>query len=364
MPRHQRLVRILVLCAGLAGAFGIGPAHAEPWHFVALGDTAYNLDRDLPVYERLIAAINDSQPAFTIHVGDTWGAYECSEEHHRWIRGWFEKYDHPLVYTPGDNEWTDCRKAPLLDAYNRILQGHGSAGDMALIGEARQLDNALAGTSYDDPLGSLATLRRVFFASNQSLGAHSMTLVRQPDESDFDVTVENARWERDGVVFATVSVPGSASGFTITDPARATEAIERNRANIAWLEATFGHAAEVDAKAVVVAMHAALFEDGEGNADFGKRLRGGAEGPFYWVALAIRDLGSAWGKPVLLINGDFHELLVDRPFFVSQGEAKPPKYGNITRLQVNGAPELRAVRVNVDASTPWVFGFEPLYPQE
>jgi len=46
---------------------------------------------------------------------------------------------------------------------------------------------------------------------------------------------------------------------------------------------------------------------------------------------------------------------------VSQGEEKPPLYANITRLQVYGAPELKAVQVNVDTETPWVFSFQPLY---
>ena len=64
---------------------------------------------------------------------------------------------------------------------------------------------------------------------------------------------------------------------------------------------------------------------------------------------------------MLLINGDYHDLVIDRPFMVGQGEAKPPLYANITRLQVYGAPELKAVKIRVDTDTPWVFGFEPLY---
>lgn len=113
---------------------------------------------------------------------------------------------------------------------------------------------------------------------------------------------------------------------------RAAEAVERNRANVAWIQATYAHATASDASAVVIAMHASLFDDAAGNGDFGKAL-----------------------------HGDYHEFVVDRPFLVSQGEVRPPKYGNVTRLQVFGAPELRAVRVNVDTATPWVFGFEPLY---
>jgi hypothetical protein len=52
---------------------------------------------------------------------------------------------------------------------------------------------------------------------------------------------------------------------------------------------------------------------------------------------------------------------VDRPFFESQGEDTPPKYANIARLQVYGAPEIKAVRVSVEPKTPWVFSFSPLH---
>ena len=47
------------------------PSLAQPFQFVALGDTAYNLPDDYPVYRALIQTINSTNPAFTIHVGDT-----------------------------------------------------------------------------------------------------------------------------------------------------------------------------------------------------------------------------------------------------------------------------------------------------
>jgi len=118
-----RVIRIVLFASTLLAA----PAYAERFHFVALGDTAYNPSRDYPVYERLIGAINEDQPAFTVHVGDTWGVMTCTEEHHRWIRTWFDKYTHPVVYTPGDNEWTDCREAEVLSAYSRYVTGAATA---------------------------------------------------------------------------------------------------------------------------------------------------------------------------------------------------------------------------------------------
>ena len=101
--------------------------------------------------------------------------------------------------------------------------------------------------------------------------------------------------------------------------------------------------------------------DGTGDDFSGQPLRSYLDGPYHWVAMALRDLGEQFGRPVLLVHGDFHEFVIDRPFAVSQGEIEPPRYANITRLQVYGAPELRAVRVDVDTQTPWVFSFSPLY---
>ena len=41
--------------------------------------------------------------------------------------------------------------------------------------------------------------------------------------------------------------------FTINDPVRAQEAINRNKANVEWIKATFSDAAEKNASAVVIA---------------------------------------------------------------------------------------------------------------
>ena len=359
MCRASTLLSSLILPAVLLAPGAV--LRAETFEFVTLGDTAYNLEKDLPVYERLIASINDAQPAFSIHVGDTWGALPCTEENHRWIQGWFDKFAHPLIYTPGDNEWTDCRKPEVLDAYIRFVRKEATAEDMQLLVSVQQLDNAFAATSYADTVASLATIRKVFFARPESQGQITIPLTRQADVSDFDDLVENVSWQRDGVHFATVSVPGSQMGFMINDPVRANEAVARNRANVEWIKSAFAAAEEQNAKAVVIVMHASIFMNRHGNGFAGRELRGGEDGPFYWVALAIRDLAERFGRPVLLIHGDFHEFVIDPPFLVSQGESAPPRYGNITRLQVYGAPELRAVKVGVDTDTPWVFDFSPLY---
>ena len=142
---------IILACLTLM-QFGSG-SHAEDFHFVALGDTAYNGEADYPVYNALIDLINSDNPAFSIHVGDIWGAGSCSDAHMNEIATFFSRYRQALIYTPGDNEWVDCHR-PTLGEF--------------------------------DPLERLAKLRSLFFSKPLSLGQNPLTLVRQSDVSEFN----------------------------------------------------------------------------------------------------------------------------------------------------------------------------------
>ena len=87
------------------------PARAETFSFAALGDTPYHLPGDFDKFERLIKRINAARPAFTVHVGDIKpGNTRCSDEHFQKIFDMFATFEAPLIYTPGDNEWTDCHQ--------------------------------------------------------------------------------------------------------------------------------------------------------------------------------------------------------------------------------------------------------------
>ena len=310
----QRLLTGLAICL-----LHVATAHAERFTFVALGDTAYDAARDQPIYEALIETINRSKPAFTIHVGDVWGLDHCGNEEIQEVAETFRLFDHSLVYVPGDNEWTDCHYR-------------------------------LAGAF--DPAERLAQLRKVFFSEPVSLGATPMPLVSQGRISPYATYTENVRWQKGRVLFFTMNVTGSGNGYRYDDRNALLEAQERNAANVAWLRDSFRIARENAYKGVVIAVHAEMFW-GESNQAF--------RGPHGIVLREIRTASERYGGPVLLVHGDSHEFVVDRPFIRSQGELELPRYANITRLEVFGAAEVRAVQVSVDPDTPWLFGFEPLY---
>lgn len=306
----------------LTAAFALlSAASAAPFKFVALGDTPYKLPDDYARFESLIGEVNKLRPAFTIHVGDIKsGSSPCSDENFAKVKAEFGMFQGPLIYTPGDNEWTDCHRE--------------KAGKF-------------------DPLERLAKVREMFFTGmgDQSFGQKPLTLERQKE------LVENSRWTYQNVVFSTVHVVGSNNGME-RNGASVAEYFSRNAANVQWIKDTFAQAKAKNAPAVVVAFQADLFY--------------GA--PFLNTELGLRDTvntlaaeAKAYGKPVLLIHGDSHVLIIDRPLTEAGANAGlgqtigSATLKNVTRLQVMGESDVGAVEVTVDPATPGVFGFRPVY---
>ncbi|MCB9946501.1 MAG: metallophosphoesterase [Rhodospirillaceae bacterium] len=315
----RRSTRQLAAACGLVALVLATPAAAqeEPFTFVALGDMPYYLPEDYQRFERLIDAINAAAPVFSIHVGDTKsGGSECSDAMLQATLDRFMLFQQPLVYTPGDNEWTDCHRA--------------SAGGY-------------------DPRERLARVREMHFSQAMSLGANPMPVTRQADVSDYTDMVENLRWTHNGVLFATVHIVGSNNGFE-TEPEAAAEYFARNAANIAWIADAFALAEREGDGAVVFAFQADPDYYGEhwGDSGFTDSLRAFTEG------------ATDFGKPVLLVQGDAHVMIIDQPLRDENGQVLE----NVTRLQVMGAQEVHAVAVTVypgDAST---FSFRPLIVPE
>jgi hypothetical protein len=318
-------MRRLLFGAATACALAAGPASAEPFTFVAIGDMPYRLPDDYGRFERLIAAINRAAPAFTVHVGDIKsGGTPCTDEAFQRIKDYFGTFEQPLVYTPGDNEWTDCHRE--------------KAGRF-------------------DPLERLAKVRSTFFAGPaQSLGRTALPLERQADLMPrHQGLVENQRWSREGVVFATVHMVGSNNGFERNEE-MADEFFARDAANVAWIDDTFRKAAAAGAPAVVFAFQAdPLFQ-----VEPGGELAYANSG-FKDALAALAKGAQSFGRPVLLIHGDAHAFIVDQPLEAADGEAV---LENVYRLEVFGEDKVQAVRVLVDPDDPGVFGFRPLIVRE
>ena len=93
---------------------------AQAFKFVALGDMPYSIPDDYSRYERLIGAINLVNPSFTIFIGDTKsGSTPCSDQYNQVVKNYFNQFNMPLIYSIGDNEWTDCHR-PLAGSYDPL----------------------------------------------------------------------------------------------------------------------------------------------------------------------------------------------------------------------------------------------------
>jgi hypothetical protein len=109
----------IVILIGIASS-----ATAQSFKFIALGDMPYNIPEDYARYERLIQVINNLHPTFTIFVGDTKsGSTPCSDDYNSIVQNYFNQFKSPLIYSPGDNEWTDCHRLSA-GAYDPIERLH------------------------------------------------------------------------------------------------------------------------------------------------------------------------------------------------------------------------------------------------
>ncbi|MEM7525495.1 MAG: metallophosphoesterase [Pseudomonadota bacterium] len=288
---------------------------AAPFSFVALGDMPYGApDKVYAPYEALISAVNERAPDLVLHVGDTKsGGASCSDRMLDDQLAFMNDYAAPVIYTPGDNEWTDCHRK--------------SAGGF-------------------DPLDRLAYIRETYFADPAtSLGAAPVAVTHQGDAG----YPENTRLLHKEVMFIAAHVVGSNNNFEVRDLEAVKEFFARNAATTAWLQESFDAASDNGAKAVVLGVHADMFE-----FDFNKF---GGEGwlrhsGFRTFGPALQKAAAEFAKPVLLVFGDSHVFRVIRPF--------PQKAPNVTALEVFGARDMHAVEVTVDVATPGVFGVTPV----
>jgi hypothetical protein len=229
----------------------------------------------------------------------------------------FQQFNAPVVYVPGDNEWSDCHKTKELKA--------------------------------GDPLKELASVRSLFFAKpGKTLGMTEKSVFSQakyfdpayPDDAQF---VENVMWSDKKVMFVTFNIPGGSNNDTspwtngFDNPTgQAQEVATRAAANIRWLKAAFKYADRTNAKALVIALQADLW-DPEAIA-----LGGAGLDQYKPFVQELATQANLFYRPVLLLNGDTHLFQVDRPL------ANP----NSTTGQIYNTPAVRnLLRIVVQGST-------------
>src|SRR5918993_1319913 len=97
-----------LLCLLLAAGCATRPTHPDAFAFAIMGDTPYS-DAEEAQFAAMMARIDAEPLAFAVHVGDFKGGGSCSDALYARRRAQLDASAHPLVLTPGDNDWTDCR---------------------------------------------------------------------------------------------------------------------------------------------------------------------------------------------------------------------------------------------------------------
>jgi len=260
----------------------------------------------------------------------------CVEESYKRVLASFQRVRHPFVFTPGDNDWTDCH-------YLKSVKVN--------------------------PLDALTTVRKMFFPPGRSLGQRTIAVESQASDPAHAKFVENLRWSLGGVTFATAHIVGSNDNLGRT-PEMDAEHRERKAANLAWIRAAFAKARTDGSRGLVLMVQANPGFENYWPASGPASPKSRYFGPFVgrgnvppvpagaafgdYVALLAEELES-YDRPVAFLQGDTHLFRIDKPLYSKQTSRV---FENFTRVETFGAPDMHWVRVTVDPADPALFRFQ------
>jgi hypothetical protein len=317
-------MRTLALPAALSLAFlaaGCGGNDSnnnnnQKFTIAMIGDVPYGTTptdtTESLLHPAFLTAINaDADAQFVMHVGDIHsGKQFCTLAYDQQIAAdWKAALKKPMIYTPGDNEWTDCHKS-----------GEGGGTYSATTGQVTYVTDAsgkLADYAGGDPIQNLDLVRSIFFTNPGRDFTNTMDLHSQAKEYDTSSPSdssypENVWFEKNGVLFVTINLPGGSNndtdpwyGAPAMSPAQQVEVANRSAADLHWLTAAFNRATSDNVTAVLIGLQADMWDIG-GNAP--AHLTG-----YKQYVDSIATFAKSFGKPVLLINGDSHVYRSDNP---------------------------------------------------
>jgi hypothetical protein len=249
----------------------------------------------------------------------------------------FDTLQRPLVWVPGDNDWTDC--------WGRY--GPGTQ-------------------PYSDPIERLNHERQLFDSTSRSLGQRTLQLTRESSEGgQYALYSENVRWAYGPVVYLGLNVQGSNDNYPYHDtdaenptaPVRSDAEIQRQRdeetarkaADLHWLSEGFQYAKQIGAKGVLI--------DWQADPNFNNEQH--LTDPHDWDAFpdyvnALRAQTEAFAGQVVLVHGDSHYFKLDKPLNSASGKV----LANFTRVETFGATNNHWVSATIDPRDPNLFEFQ------
>lgn len=119
------------------------PLPPNSFAFAVFGDGPYHRG-ELGRFARVIDDVNRADVEWFLHVGDILWT-RCSDSSLARTLRELNTIRHPVVYTPGDNEWTDCHRGAFqpLDRLQRIRSMYFADPSRSIAGPAMQVAAAL-----------------------------------------------------------------------------------------------------------------------------------------------------------------------------------------------------------------------------
>ena len=344
MRRSLRLMLAALIVVSITAGYAVGgngETNKKTFEYeIGLwGDLPYSTVQETSGLPALLADMNNSHLEFTVHNGDLkqGSGSPCDDGLYARALGWFDSLERAAMFTPGDNDWTDCDR-PANGGFN----------------SRERLDHE----------------RRVFFSTGSSLGRHPLKQEVQTTPSCLGVAgptqcVENRRWVVKGVTYVTLNIPGSCNNRCDTLPDE-QEYQARNAADIAWLRETFDEAQEAGSAAIMIIAQANPgFDASDGTRAPLRDPRtlvqtdGDPDG-YHDFLSALRDAVIAFRKPVAYVHGDSHYFRIDKPLLDPQGR----RLENFTRVETfgdnaaNGNNDVHWTKALVDPKSRDVFAFQ------
>jgi hypothetical protein len=338
MDRRHKLAAVVAIAAlfvlvGVVGGVADDWDDDESFTVALFGDTPYSATETAKL-PALIADINAARVRFSVYDGDIKsGSSLCTDDVYAAAAERFDTFRSPLIYVPGDNEWTDCHR-----------KNNGGF-------------NALERLTF---------LRQTMFAEERSFGQRTLRLEHQGPPGG--VYAENTRWTYGDVVFLGLNIPGSNNNKVGTTDCISSKSVRnqddcaadnveyqaRDAANIAWLHDSFALAKAGGLRGLMVVIQADMSFDLPETETFNERTQPGFDGYNNFIAALVAET-QAFAGQVVLVHGDIHFFKVDKPL-VNQANLIP----NLTRVETFGSPNVHWVKVTVDPRSRNLFRFEPM----
>jgi hypothetical protein len=306
----------------------------EAFNFALWGDMPYAKNGDGSKIQALIDDINASNVEFSVFDGDIKdGRSPCNDWQYTDAADRFNRFEKPMVYVPGDNEWSDCHRTNN-GGYNNLER--------------------------------LNHLRQIMFNSPDSFGQKKMKLEHQGELGGENT--ENVRWTHGSVVFVGLNMPGSNNNKVNADDcisAKSTRTqtdcdadnIEykiRDAANIKFVKESFQKAKTTNARGIVLTIQADPSFDLPETESVNERILPGFDGYTHFLNVLAEETGHFVGE-VLLVHGDVHFFKVDKPLLDQAHLIK-----NFTRVETFGSPNVHWIKVSVNPEGRNLFTFEPM----